>query len=120
MVVTLGETMGLLRAKEVGPLEHVSDFALHIGGAESNVAIGIARLDGSSAWMGRVGDDGVGRLVVARAARRAGGGARRARSGRTHRDHAEGDAQRRVSRGCCTTARTAREAISPHPTSIGT
>lgn len=63
-VVTLGETMGLLRAASVGSLEHVSDFRLHIGGAESNVAIGVARLGRPSVWMGRVGDDGVGRRVV--------------------------------------------------------
>jgi 2-dehydro-3-deoxygluconokinase len=63
-VVTLGETMGLLRAASIGSLEHVSDFQLHIGGAESNVAIGVARLGRSAVWMGRVGDDGVGRRVL--------------------------------------------------------
>jgi 2-dehydro-3-deoxygluconokinase len=63
-LVTLGETMGLLRATSTGSLEHVSDFALHIGGAESNVAIGVARLGLESAWMGRIGDDGIGRRVV--------------------------------------------------------
>jgi 2-dehydro-3-deoxygluconokinase len=63
-VVTLGETMGLLRAASIGSLEHVSDFALHIGGAESNVAIGVARLGRPAVWMGRVGDDGVGRRVL--------------------------------------------------------
>ncbi|MEO8262935.1 MAG: sugar kinase [Pseudolysinimonas sp.] len=63
-VVTLGETMGLLRATSIGSLEHVSDFALHIGGAESNVAIGVARLGRPALWMGRVGDDAVGRRVV--------------------------------------------------------
>ena len=63
-VVTLGETMGLMRAASVGSLEHVSDFQLHIGGAESNVAIGVARLGRAATWMGRVGDDGVGRRVL--------------------------------------------------------
>jgi 2-dehydro-3-deoxygluconokinase len=63
-VVTLGETMGLLRAASIGSLEHVSDFRLHIGGAESNVAIGAARLGRPSVWMGRIGDDGIGRRVV--------------------------------------------------------
>jgi 2-dehydro-3-deoxygluconokinase len=63
-VVTLGETMGLLRAASIGSLEHVSDFQLHIGGAESNVAIGVARLGRPAVWMGRVGDDGVGRRVL--------------------------------------------------------
>ena len=63
-VVTLGETMGLMRAASVGSLEHVSDFRLHIGGAESNVAIGAARLGRPAVWMGRVGDDGIGRRVL--------------------------------------------------------
>jgi 2-dehydro-3-deoxygluconokinase len=63
-VVTLGETMGLLRATGIGSLEHVSDFALHIGGAESNVAIGMARLGHPAVWIGRVGDDGLGRRVL--------------------------------------------------------
>ena len=63
-VVTLGETMGLLRATSVGSLEHVGDFALHIGGAESNVAIGVARLGRPAVWIGRVGDDGIGRRVL--------------------------------------------------------
>jgi 2-dehydro-3-deoxygluconokinase len=56
--------MGLLRASDIGSIEHVSDFALHIGGAESNVAIGVARLGHRSAWIGRVGDDGLGRRVL--------------------------------------------------------
>jgi 2-dehydro-3-deoxygluconokinase len=64
VVVTLGETMGLLRATSIGSLEHVSDFALHIGGAESNVAIGVARLGRPAMWIGRVGDDGIGRRVL--------------------------------------------------------
>jgi 2-dehydro-3-deoxygluconokinase len=63
-VVTLGETMGLLCAASIGSLEHVSDFDLRIGGAESNVAIGVARLGRPAVWMGRVGDDGVGRRVL--------------------------------------------------------
>ena len=42
-VLTLGETMGLLRATGIGSLEHVSSFELHIGGAESNVAIGLVQ-----------------------------------------------------------------------------
>lgn len=63
-VVTLGETMGLLRSTTIGSLEHVSELALSVGGAESNVAIGIVRLGGRAIWMGRVGDDAIGRRVV--------------------------------------------------------
>ena len=63
-VVTLGETMGLFRAGSVGSLAHVSDFQLGIGGAESNVAIGVARLGGPATWIGRVGPDGLGERVL--------------------------------------------------------
>ncbi|HEY1531544.1 MAG TPA: sugar kinase [Galbitalea sp.] len=63
-VVTLGETMGLFRAASIGSLAHVSDFTLDIGGAESNVAIGLARLGTPSRWLGRVGNDSIGRRVL--------------------------------------------------------
>lgn len=63
-VVTLGETMGLIAADEIGPLRRGHRMVFGIGGAESNVAIGLARLGHRAAWVGRVGDDEVGRLVL--------------------------------------------------------
>jgi 2-dehydro-3-deoxygluconokinase len=63
-VVTFGETMGLFRATSVGSLDHVSDFALGIGGAESNVAIAIARLGTPVTWVGRVGSDSIGHRIL--------------------------------------------------------
>ncbi|MDQ1129700.1 sugar kinase [Microbacterium sp. SORGH_AS_0888] len=63
-VVTLGETMGLVRATEIGSLTHVSALALGIGGAESNVAVGLSRLGVRTSWLGRVGDDPLGVRVV--------------------------------------------------------
>jgi 2-dehydro-3-deoxygluconokinase len=63
-VVTLGETMALMRATEVGSLRHAAALALGIGGAESNVAIGLRRLGVDSSWLGRVGDDPLGERVV--------------------------------------------------------
>jgi 2-dehydro-3-deoxygluconokinase len=63
-VVTLGETMGLFRAASIGPLTQVSDFTLGIGGAESNVAIALSRIGTPARWLGRVGDDSIGRRVV--------------------------------------------------------
>lgn len=62
-VVTFGETMGLLRAAEIGSLATVSDLRLGIGGAESNVAIGLRRLGTTSAWIGRLGRDSVGERI---------------------------------------------------------
>jgi 2-dehydro-3-deoxygluconokinase len=63
-VVTLGETMGLLTAGEIGPWRNGHAMVLGIAGAESNVAIGVRRLGHSVAWIARVGDDPIGRLVL--------------------------------------------------------
>ncbi|MEU7818581.1 sugar kinase [Pseudonocardia sp. NPDC049154] len=63
-VVTLGETMGLLAADTVGHLQHVSTMRLGIGGAESNVAIALARLGTPVIWIGRIGADSLGDRVV--------------------------------------------------------
>jgi len=56
--------MGLFRPHSVGSLATESEFSLAIGGAESNVAIGVSRLGGSAAWIGSVGDDSLGDRVV--------------------------------------------------------
>ncbi|WOF23360.1 sugar kinase [Microbacterium betulae] len=63
-VVTLGETMALVRATEIGSLRHAGALALGIGGAESNVAIGLRRLGVDVSWLGRVGDDPLGERVA--------------------------------------------------------
>lgn len=63
-LVTLGETMGALSTSGSGPLSLHQQLSLSIAGAESTVAIGVARLGQRSRWIGRVGDDEVGRLVV--------------------------------------------------------
>lgn len=68
-VVTLGETMGLFRAASPGPLATVSDFEFGIGGADSNVAIGLARLGTPVRWVGRVGADGIGDRITSELAR---------------------------------------------------
>lgn len=63
-VVTLGETMALVRSTEIGSLKHANALALGIGGAESNVAIGLSRLGHASSWLGRVGDDSLGERIA--------------------------------------------------------
>ena len=63
-VVTLGETMALLRAEDGGSLAHVDRLRIGVGGAESNVAVGLARLGCDVAWLGRVGADGLGDRVI--------------------------------------------------------
>jgi 2-dehydro-3-deoxygluconokinase len=63
---TFGETMGLIAADGIGPLAHARSFGFGIGGAESNVAVGVARLGGKATWLGRVGPDSTGDLIAAR------------------------------------------------------
>lgn len=43
-VITFGETMVLVDPEESGPLKYVSSFSKSVGGAESNVAIALAKL----------------------------------------------------------------------------
>jgi len=57
-VVTVGETMALLDAPATGRLGGA--LPVRIGGAESNVAIGLARLGVDCGWVSRVGDEGRG------------------------------------------------------------
>lgn len=55
--------MALFAARRTGPLRFARDFDLGLGGAESNVAIGVARLGHSVTWVGRVGADEFGDLI---------------------------------------------------------
>jgi len=63
-VITIGESMAMLIAEEPGPMEHVEKFSRHLAGAESNVAIGLARLGHKSGWISAVGEDPFGSYVV--------------------------------------------------------
>lgn len=62
-VVTIGETMALLTAPHKG-LHGGSCLPIGIGGAESNVAIGLARLGVRSTWISRLGADAFGALIT--------------------------------------------------------
>ena len=64
-VVTLGEAMLLFVAEETGPLEQVQRFSKRTAGAETNVAIGLARLDLKVGWQSRLGDDSMARYLLA-------------------------------------------------------
>lgn len=63
-VLTLGECMVLLTNQETGPLRHARALAVSVGGSEANVAIGLARAGVPVSWVGRVGDDEFGELVL--------------------------------------------------------
>jgi 2-dehydro-3-deoxygluconokinase len=58
--------MGLVAADGIGPIEYARSFSFGIGGAESNVAIGAARLGAPVTWLGRVGPDATGDLIERR------------------------------------------------------
>jgi 2-dehydro-3-deoxygluconokinase len=63
---TFGETMGLIAADGIGPVAYAKSFSFGVGGAESNVAVGVARLGGEATWLGRVGPDATGALIEQR------------------------------------------------------
>ncbi len=63
-IVTLGETMALMSAAEIGSWAGHRDLKLSIAGAESNVSIGVRRLGQPATWISRVGDDGFGELIL--------------------------------------------------------
>ncbi len=64
-VVTFGEAMMLLVAGECGPLEQVETFHKRTAGAETNVAMGLARLGLRVGWASRLGTDSMGRYLLA-------------------------------------------------------
>ena len=64
-VLTLGESLALIRTTTPGRLRHQATAAIGFGGAESNVAIGLARLGHEVGWLGRVGVDEFGELISA-------------------------------------------------------
>ncbi|MFC4402751.1 sugar kinase [Gracilibacillus xinjiangensis] len=63
-VVTLGESMILLTPESNGPMRYAATFSRKIGGAESNFAIGLARLGFKTGWISKVGDDEFGRAII--------------------------------------------------------
>lgn len=65
-VITAGETMALVVPPSPGRLRHAASLSLSIGGAESNVAIGLARLGIPASWISVLGDDELGELVLHR------------------------------------------------------
>jgi 2-dehydro-3-deoxygluconokinase len=62
-VVTFGETMVLFTSEAMTPIEYSNNFSKQIGGAESNVAIGLQRLGHSVGWFSKLGNDPFGRYI---------------------------------------------------------
>jgi 2-dehydro-3-deoxygluconokinase len=62
--ICLGEAMIMFAGEAGGPLEDVEAFRRSVGGAECNVAGGLAALGIATSWISRLGDDGFGRHVL--------------------------------------------------------
>ncbi len=73
-VVTFGEAMVRLSPSGFRRLEQAHSLDVQVGGAELNTAVGLARLGRSTAWVSRLTDNALGRLI-ANQAREAGVGA---------------------------------------------
>lgn len=61
-LLTFGESMVSLRS--AGPLSAGGSLDMHVAGAESNVAVGVARLGHSVSWAGVVGADPHGEYIL--------------------------------------------------------
>jgi 2-dehydro-3-deoxygluconokinase len=61
-LLTFGESMVSLRS--TGPLTAGGSLGMHVAGAESNVAVGVARLGHSVTWAGVVGADPHGEYIL--------------------------------------------------------
>src|SRR3954468_17019150 len=75
-VVTFGEAMIRLSPPNFPRLEQARSLDLQVGGAELNTAVALARLGRSTAWVSRLTDNPLGRLI-----------ANHAREAGVHTDH---------------------------------
>ncbi|MCP4624768.1 MAG: sugar kinase [bacterium] len=65
-VVTLGETMLRLSPVSVSTLEESQQLQVNVGGAESNVAVGLSRMGKPAGWITKLVDNSIGRLIARR------------------------------------------------------
>jgi len=63
-VVTFGESMALFMPASSRGIERGSLMEQSFGGAESNVAIGLARLGHRVGWFGKLGNDPLGNMIL--------------------------------------------------------
>src|SRR5437764_4302346 len=66
-VITFGEAMIRLSPPNFRRLEQAASLDLLVGGAELNTAVGLARLGHSTAWVSRLTNNPLGRLIANRA-----------------------------------------------------
>ncbi len=63
-VITFGEAMVRLSPPNFRRLEQARSLDVQVGGAELNTAVGLARLGRTSAWVSRLTDNALGRLIA--------------------------------------------------------
>lgn len=63
-LLAIGDPLVALVPEDPVALDETSHLVAHVGGAEVNTAIGVSRLGVAAAWLGRVGDDPLGRRVI--------------------------------------------------------
>src|SRR3954454_9188027 len=66
-VITFGEAMIRLSPPNFRRLEQAHSLDLLVGGAELNTAVGLSRLGRGAAWVSRLTDNPLGRLIADRA-----------------------------------------------------
>lgn len=62
--VCVGESMAVLTPARSLPLDQADVLRVGVGGAESNVAMGLAAQGVTTHWIGRVGEDGFGTRIL--------------------------------------------------------
>lgn len=63
-VITLGETMIRLTPPGFDRIEQASGFEMHVGGSESNTAVGLSRLGVRVAWLSRLTNNPLGQYLA--------------------------------------------------------
>src|SRR5215469_3508700 len=63
-VITFGEAMIRLSPPNYRRLEQARTLDVQVGGAELNTAVGLARLGRTTAWVSRLTDNPLGRLIA--------------------------------------------------------
>jgi 2-dehydro-3-deoxygluconokinase len=63
-IITMGETMLRFTPPNMQRFEQATGFETHIGGSESNVAIGLARLGLKVAWVSRLTKNPLGQIIA--------------------------------------------------------
>ena len=66
-IVAFGEAMVRMSPPDFKRLEQTTTLDLHIGGAELNVAVGASRLGLKSAWVSKLPDNPLGRMIANKA-----------------------------------------------------